>query len=174
MPRCQGDGVGSEVHYLMTGGGVSIGSRGLQRSTFHLACERHELWDHALSNGAIALLQKCVSLAASRHTCESNIKFMQAYDPNYYLFTHTDECVLNTDGCAQICTNIIGSYCCSCRPGHTLTSNRCTCQGTCITDYSSALWLQLGILHEKWCPLHVQTQMAIICARVHAEINLCS
>ena len=66
-------------------------------------------------------------------------------------FTDIDECALNTDGCAQICNNTIGSYHCSCRTGYRLASNGHMCQGTvpptntdsyvliCVTEYCSKL-----------------------------------
>ena len=40
-----------------------------------------------------------------------------------------DECQENTDGCNHICSNIIGSYGCSCHPGFRLASDRLTCNG---------------------------------------------
>ncbi len=56
-----------------------------------------------------------------------------------------DECLANTDGCDQVCTNTIGSFQCSCIDGYTLSSdgrscldiNECTagthnCQQRCI------------------------------------------
>ena len=40
-----------------------------------------------------------------------------------------DECAENTDGCAQICTNTVGSFRCSCHTGYELDSDGRTCQG---------------------------------------------
>ena len=39
----------------------------------------------------------------------------------------TDECLANTDGCDQVCTNTIGSFQCSCIEGYTLSSNGRSC-----------------------------------------------
>ena len=47
-------------------------------------------------------------------------------------FPDINECNLNTDGCAHICTNTIGSYTCSCRTGYRLLSNGRSCQGTIV------------------------------------------
>ena len=43
-----------------------------------------------------------------------------------------DECNLNIDGCAQICTNINGSYICSCMSGLSLSTNGHSCIGRLI------------------------------------------
>ena len=45
-------------------------------------------------------------------------------------FPDIDECRSNTDGCAQFCTNTIGSYICSCRSGFALASDRHACEST--------------------------------------------
>ena len=41
--------------------------------------------------------------------------------------TDIDECIEGTNGCAQTCTNMIGSYSCSCGPGYLLTDDSHTC-----------------------------------------------
>ena len=48
-----------------------------------------------------------------------------------YVFMHTDvdECATNNGGCAQTCTNTVGSFVCSCQSGYTLASNGLTCDG---------------------------------------------
>ena len=43
-------------------------------------------------------------------------------------FSDIDECMNNIDGCAQLCTNTIGSYVCSCRTGFVLASDRHACE----------------------------------------------
>ena len=43
-----------------------------------------------------------------------------------------DECIENTDGCAQICTNNAGSFTCSCSQGYVLASNDRNCIGKII------------------------------------------
>ena len=40
-----------------------------------------------------------------------------------------NECLNNNGGCAQICTNIDGSYQCSCRNGFTLNTDGFNCNG---------------------------------------------
>ena len=54
----------------------------------------------------------------------------------YYLYTYTshinldvDECLEGTDTCAQTCTNVVGSYTCSCDPGYRLGSDNRQCSG---------------------------------------------
>ena len=46
-----------------------------------------------------------------------------------------DECALNTDGCAQTCTNTTGSYQCGCNTGYTLNGNNHGCDDVneCVT-----------------------------------------
>ena len=41
-----------------------------------------------------------------------------------------DECIEETDGCAQNCTNTNGSYTCTCNLGYRLGSNGYSCYGT--------------------------------------------
>ena len=55
-----------------------------------------------------------------------------------------DECNEGTSGCAQTCTNTIGSYNCSCRTGFVLT-NRHGCEGCTII---SAYFNKLSIYHQ--------------------------
>ena len=40
-----------------------------------------------------------------------------------------DECLEDTDNCAQICINVIGRYLCSCDVGYRLASNNHDCDG---------------------------------------------
>ena len=40
-----------------------------------------------------------------------------------------DECIENTDGCAQMCTNTIGNYTCACGSGYRLASDSRGCDG---------------------------------------------
>ena len=40
-----------------------------------------------------------------------------------------NECQENTDGCNHHCSNTIGSYACSCRPGFRLAPDMLTCSG---------------------------------------------
>ena len=40
-----------------------------------------------------------------------------------------DECLSNGAGCAQICTNTVGSFECSCNPGYSLADAGFQCVG---------------------------------------------
>ena len=44
---------------------------------------------------------------------------------------HSDvnECATSNGGCAQTCTNNVGSFVCSCQSGYTLASNDLSCNG---------------------------------------------
>ena len=49
-----------------------------------------------------------------------------------YACVHTtdiNECIENTNGCAQTCTNTAGSFRCVCDLGYELNSDERTCQG---------------------------------------------
>ena len=45
------------------------------------------------------------------------------------MHTDVDECATDNGGCAQTCTNTVGSFVCSCQSGYTLASNGLTCDG---------------------------------------------
>ena len=53
-------------------------------------------------------------------------------------FTDVDECVANTDGCEQMCTNNGGSFECSCRNGYRLGNNAKSCEGTLLARHATA------------------------------------
>lgn len=42
-------------------------------------------------------------------------------------FTDIDECSLATTPCDQECTNLDGSFQCTCRPGYSLKQDKTTC-----------------------------------------------
>ena len=48
-------------------------------------------------------------------------------------FTDVDECQLETDNCAQVCTNTPGSYMCGCDPGYELDGDGFSCNGKGFT-----------------------------------------
>ena len=45
------------------------------------------------------------------------------------LIPDVNECILGTNNCSQLCTNIIGSYLCGCNTGYTLAADNVTCNG---------------------------------------------
>ena len=47
-----------------------------------------------------------------------------------YIAVDANECALNMDGCAHVCTNTIGSYYCSCITGYSLGDDGHGCTGT--------------------------------------------
>ncbi len=48
----------------------------------------------------------------------------------YRIYSDINECQESTSGCSQECSNIVGSYVCSCYAGYRLTSDRHSCIGT--------------------------------------------
>ena len=56
---------------------------------------------------------------------------MHVFDIEYSLPTVTDvdECSEGAHNCDQLCTNIVGSFTCSCNTGYTLDSDGRTCIG---------------------------------------------
>ena len=50
-----------------------------------------------------------------------------------------NECAERTDGCAQTCTNTIGSYNCSCGVGYRIASDNHLCDGEVATSYSDSI-----------------------------------
>ena len=58
-----------------------------------------------------------------------------------------NECVEETDGCAQNCTNTIGSYICSCNTGYSLDSDRHSCYGKFVHCHDLHTSWDNGILH---------------------------
>ena len=47
------------------------------------------------------------------------------------LYVDVNECIEDVDSCAQICTDTLGSYTCSCRSGYRLASDDHQCNGMC-------------------------------------------
>ena len=50
----------------------------------------------------------------------------------FYLFLDVNECLIDTDGCNHICTNVHcldGQYVCSCYEGYNLTDSEHICAG---------------------------------------------
>ncbi len=51
------------------------------------------------------------------------------YNYDHSFIEDIDECVKNTDGCSQTCTNNNGSFTCSCGAGYTLATDDVDCDG---------------------------------------------
>ena len=47
----------------------------------------------------------------------------------YISFIDINECATNNGGCAQYCTNTLGTYSCSCDSGYTLNIDGHKCTG---------------------------------------------
>ena len=47
-----------------------------------------------------------------------------------YLYSDTNECNTNNGGCGHTCTNIDGSFQCSCMDGYALAADGLLCEGT--------------------------------------------
>lgn len=58
------------------------------------------------------------------------------------LISDINECKINNGGCQQICTNVFGSYLCTCNNGYNLMIDGHSCLGLKIT-YSLKLSLYL-------------------------------
>ena len=50
----------------------------------------------------------------------------------YFVLSDINECSSNNGGCSDICTNMIGSFSCSCHEGFVLDNDGLTCQGKVI------------------------------------------
>ncbi len=57
----------------------------------------------------------------------------------YIIFSDIDECIENTDGCAQTCTNNVGYFVCSCDIGYILAANNMGCDGKCLYCLGASL-----------------------------------
>ena len=65
----------------------------------------------------------------SRWRFKPDLKFLFVCSFCLISLSDINECSLNTDHCAQHCTNTVGSYYCSCRTGYRLSSNGRSCSG---------------------------------------------
>ena len=54
----------------------------------------------------------------------------------------SDECILGTSSCSQLCNNTIGSYVCGCNTGYTLGASNITCDGEVL---NVIIWLLQNI-----------------------------
>ncbi len=57
-----------------------------------------------------------------------------------------DECVEDTDGCSQTCTNNNGSFLCSCGTGYTLADDDLGCDGNLSKTIASTFSVDIIII----------------------------
>ena len=67
------------------------------------------------------------SLNNDKHNCSG--KWLVLNDSIDFLIIDINECSINNGGCVQSCTNIPGSYYCSCETGYSLNFNGHGCTG---------------------------------------------
>ena len=65
-----------------------------------------------------------------------NFQLKLKYDLNCSVLD-IDECQSDNGGCEQVCTNIEGSFECSCRTGYALVANGANCAGKPTIQYSA-------------------------------------
>ena len=62
-----------------------------------------------------ACSHSCKPQTSDRYQCECPAGF--TLEGNHHTCVHTNECDEGIDMCEQVCTDTVGSYVCSCRPG---------------------------------------------------------
>ncbi len=84
-------------------------------------------------------------------TCEDGNVFCSLYVAliQCSLFSDIDECALGSSICGHNCTNIIGSYYCTCRSGFELDYNRHNCSGTISVHLNNISYLGMMLLIYK-------------------------
>ncbi len=79
---------------------------------------------------AISLLNGLIHVSCFLPLCDSVFALFIFSDLSLNGHADVNECNSNNGGCAQTCTNTVGSFTCSCGSGYTLsTSNGRTCNG---------------------------------------------
>ena len=75
--------------------------------------------------------------------------FLYDFDDTSQLLD-VNECALLNGQCTQTCTNIPGSFVCSCDQGYFLSSDRLTCNGefSTLTNWSFIMYLPLTDVNE--------------------------
>lgn len=77
-------------------------------------------------------------LANDQHGCDG--QYIIVLHPESTVFTHVhpdiDECQENIHSCNQMCSNVNGSYLCSCHPGYILDSDEQNCTSKCVEKYT--------------------------------------
>ena len=82
----------------------------------------------------------------------------------YTCMFHIDinECATNNGGCAQICTNSVGSYYCSCGAGYMMGGDGHTCSGE---EDTFILLCQLILYHVQ-----ISMSVLLVIADVHRPV----
>ncbi|KAI0213951.1 hypothetical protein LSAT2_000966 [Lamellibrachia satsuma] len=126
--------------YKLTGSPVVIcRNDGTWSGSDQIQCQKLECHVPVISQG---LLSKSKQVLGDQITvtCDSGYEINgtaslecyanQTFGENIPFCQDVNECVRNTDGCAQECTNTLGSYVCSCRPGYIVsTTEEKLCDG---------------------------------------------
>eukprot|EP00731_Ephydatia_muelleri_P028213 Em0019g1086a len=74
--------------------------------------------------GTEARLWDCANRGIGIHNC------LHSEDASVQCSTDVNECLTNNGGCAQICTNTVGNFTCSCSAGYTLGADARSCLGS--------------------------------------------
>ncbi|KAI0227249.1 E-selectin [Lamellibrachia satsuma] len=126
--------------YELTGSPVVICQKdGTWSGSDQIQCQKLECPVPVINHGSLSK-NKTVLGDQITVTCEGGYEIKgtatlecyanQTFGENIPFCQDVDECVKNTDGCAQECTNTLGSYVCSCRPGYNVsTNNEKLCDG---------------------------------------------
>lgn len=83
------------------------------------------------------IVAKCLVFFLKKNTSRDIIYDVRCI---YCIVNHLldiDECDLDIDSCDQNCTNIDGSYTCTCAPGYNLNSDLHTCDGNSFFIFNS-------------------------------------
>ena len=84
-----------------------------------------------------------------------------------YTCTDINECATNNGGCAQICTNTVSSYYCSCGAGYMMGSDGHTCSGEeDIIIYITLLYMCQLIFYHMQISMSVLLIMVDVCTPV--------
>ena len=102
------------------------------------------------------------------HVLVSSVKWLHVTQLTLLQCLDVDECLSNRGGCAQVCTNTVGSFECSCNPGYSLASAGSQCNGeftsSMLDDFK--LILRFIKLHKKF--------VIIACVNVYlTDLNEC-
>ena len=84
------------------------------------------------------------ALVSLQEDIASILDYLLATYYYYYYISDINECESNNGGCQHNCSNSVGSFQCSCLPGHTLDSDGFHCSG----KINVALFDELSIIQS--------------------------